>query len=74
MKQYDIRAEATRTITFAGGWSYTIHNPVTLYIRDGGKTHRVLDAEGVVHCYVAPEYGNSVLSWVPRDPSTPVQF
>lgn len=74
MKEYDISAEASRTITFASGGAYTIKDPVKLFVRDGGKTHRVLDAAGVVHCYVAPEFGPTVISWIPRDPHNPVQF
>lgn len=53
---------------------YRINNPVTLFSRHGGTTHRVLDAEGVVHCVPAPGEQGCVLRWKTKDPNKPVQF
>jgi hypothetical protein len=69
---HDISAEAWREYEH-GGRTFRIESPVTLYLRPGGSTHRVLDAEGVVHCNPAPGDG-CALRWKPRDPSQPVQF
>ena len=45
---------------------YRIDNPVAFYFREGGSTHRVVDANGIVHCV---NYGPGqavVLSWKNR--------
>ena len=58
-------------------WSdrvYRIEKPVELYYRDGGSTHRVVDASGVVHCVPAPGQQGCVLRWFTGDPKNPVQF
>lgn len=68
----DISDEAWREIELPLG-TYHIDNPVTLIIRKGGKTHRVVDANGVVHCYVAPESGKSVIRWKTKS-GAPVTF
>lgn len=70
----DIRKELVRKIFTSKGLEYTINEPVTLIIRKGGSTHRVVDATGQVHCYPAPETGHSIISWIPRDKVEPVQF
>jgi hypothetical protein len=73
MKQFDLSDEVYREYVFAGT-KYKINNPKTLYIREGGSTHRVLDDKGIVHCLPAPgEYG-CVLRWKPRDSNNPVKF
>lgn len=53
---------------------YRIDNPVALYTREGGTTHRVLDANGIVHCVSAPGYFGCVLRWQPRAGAAPVAF
>lgn len=52
---------------------YRIWSPQKLWYRNGGRTHRVEDANGVVHCVLGP--GESVvLRWQPRDSEKAVQF
>jgi len=53
---------------------YRINNPVRLFARVAGTTHRVLDADGVVHCVPAPGEQGCVLRWKPKDANYPVQF
>ena len=53
--------------------SYRINHPVTLIIRKGGSTHRVVDEDGVVHCYASPETGRTVLRWKAKN-DVPVSF
>lgn len=69
----DLSDELSREIVLPT-MRWVISEPKTLIIRKGGKTHRVVDAAGTVHCYAAPETGNSVVLWIPRNPSNPVQF
>ena len=73
MKEFDITTEAWREYDF-GGRVYRIDNPVKLFLRDGGTTHRVLDSSGIVHCL--PTVGNSgcVLRWIGKDGSPDVSF
>lgn len=73
MKTGDLKEELWREYDF-GGRVYRIENPVTLYFRPGGSTHRVVDSKGVVHCVLAPGEKDCALRWQPRDPSNPVQF
>lgn len=53
---------------------YRIENPVCLYQREGGSTHRVLASDGIVHCLPAPGVKGCVLRWKPKDASNPVQW
>lgn len=57
---------------------YTIHDPITLYRRPGGTTHRILDKAGVVHLVLVPGPNRdgtvTVHRWAPRDINNPVQF
>ena len=53
---------------------YRINYPLWLYFRPGGSTHRVVDADGIVHCVPAPGQLGCVLRWKPKDPNSPVQF
>ena len=60
----DISNERWREIYFLKtGKIYKISFPKTLIIRKGGSTHRVVDSDGIVHCYVAPELGETVIKW-----------
>lgn len=43
--------------------SHRIEKPLRLYIRRGGSTHRILDADGTAHCVPAPEVYGCVLKW-----------
>jgi hypothetical protein len=73
MEAKDLTNEIYREYDF-NGRVYTIYNPVALYTREGGTTHRVLDAENVVHCVPAPGTGDCVLRWNSRDSANPVNF
>ena len=53
---------------------YRIWNPVSLFCRPGGTTHRVVDEDGVVHCLPAPGIAATVLRWKSDDPKVPVAF
>lgn len=53
---------------------YRIENPVKLFIRPLGSTHRVLDAEGIVHCIPSVGVQGCVLRWQSKDPNNPVNF
>jgi len=74
LKQFDISEEEWREVETSGGLKIRIENPKILFIRKGGATHRVLDSEGVVHCYPAPENGHSVIRWKTRKGLSPVRF
>lgn len=56
--------ETWREYDFNGRESpYRIVNPATVQFRIGGGTHRVTDAEGIVHCVPAPGQMGCVLRW-----------
>lgn len=57
-----------------GNTVYRIDNPVTLYFRTGGSTHRVVDSSGIVHCLPGPGYHETAIRWKSNDPDTPVHF
>lgn len=69
----DISGEEYREYDF-GGRVYRIEDPVRLWCRSGGTTHRVLDRDGLVHCLPAPGHFGCILRWKPRDIDTPVAF
>lgn len=73
MEQKDITVETYREYDFAGR-VYRIDNPVSLWLRPGGTTHRVVDASNVVHCCPAPGVNGCVLRWLNKDISVPVNF
>lgn len=73
LKQNDITTEAWREYDFEGR-VYRIALPKTLYYRDGGSTHRVVDYYDVVHCVPAPGVKGCVLRWQNKDKSVPVNF
>lgn len=68
MAKHDLTPELWREYDF-GGRVYRIENPVALYTRPGGTTHRVEDANGVVHCVPAPGVGGCALRWKQREGS-----
>lgn len=70
----DISCEEFRVYKVSGGDEYRIENPVGLYYRDGGSTHRVVDSQGVSHCVPFPNEGRTVLRWQNKDLSVPVNF
>ena len=51
---------------------YRIDNPVLLFYRIGGATHRVVDTHGVTHCVPAVGHMGCVLRWFA--PKRPVAF
>lgn len=69
----DLTAEAHREYDL-GDRTYRVVAPQKLWI--GTTTHRVLDADGIVHCVPFPVAGGRtvVLRWEPRDAASPVQF
>jgi hypothetical protein len=46
-----------------GGRVYRIDKPQSVEFREGGTTHRVVDADGIVHCVPAPGVFGCVLRW-----------
>lgn len=69
----DILNELWREYDFSGR-IYRIENPVTLFYREGGTTHRVLGPDGVVHCLPAPGQLGCVLRWQNTNPENPCEF
>lgn len=73
----DLSVELYREYIDPKGNVYRISDPVALYYREGGSTHRVVDREGVTHCVAFPSgYGGAqiTLRWKNRDASQPVGF
>lgn len=64
----DVSMELWREYDF-GDRVYRIENPVKLFLRPGGTTHRVVDAEGVAHCVPAPGFQGCALRWKQKDGS-----
>lgn len=62
LTEHDISVEAWREYDFKDR-IYRINNPVSLYIRPGGTTHRIVDSEGITHCVPAPGVNSCVLRW-----------
>jgi len=62
MKEFDLTSEPWREYDF-GGRVYRIDNPQKLFYREGGTTHRVLDAKGVIHCVPAVGHFGCILRW-----------
>lgn len=69
----DITTELYREYDF-GGRVYRIDNPVKLFTRKNGTTHRVLDSDGIVHCLPSPGNIGCVLRWKNKNPKEPVNF
>lgn len=69
----DISNEAWREYDF-GGRVYRIESPKLLYMRVGGSTHRVVDANNITHCVPAPGEKGCVLRWTGIDGSNGVKF
>ncbi len=71
----DVRTEKYREYDIPGRKEpYRINDPVDLYFRSGGTTHRVVDSNGVAHCLPAPGVAGCVLRWENKDKSVPVNF
>lgn len=54
--------------------AYIIDHPVKLYFRPKGTTHRILDAEGIVHIVPAPGHGTFAIKYLPKNAAEPVRF
>lgn len=71
----DLRDEIWREYDIPGrSCPYRISEPVRLYFRKGGTTHRVLNSNGVVHCIPAVGVAGCVLRWKVKDGKNPVAF
>lgn len=83
LKEFDISHELWREYDFFGGIKdstgeimriYRINDPQKLFIRDGGKTHRVVDNKGVAHCVPTVGFLGCVLRWKNPDGEKLVNF
>ena len=76
LKEFDISREMWREYDWPARFSfpYRIENPVKLFIRPGGSTHRVVDSEGIVHCVPSVGVNGCVLRWKNSDKEKPVNF
>ena len=54
--------------------TYRIINPVLLFIRPGGTTHRVVDSDGVAHCVPSVGLLGCVIRWKNPPGDQPVNF
>lgn len=72
LKLSDISCELYREYVI-DGTPYRIAEPVGLYIREGGTTHRVVDSLGITHCVPFPA-AKTVLRWKNRAGFAPVKF
>ena len=73
LNEYDISTEVWREYDW-GGRIYRINNPVKLFIRPGGTTHRVVDTDGIAHCIPSVGVMGCVLRWENKDSKKPVNF
>jgi hypothetical protein len=73
LNEKSLETEQYREYDFQGR-IYKIENPVKLYNRTNGTTHRVVDKDGVVHCLPAPGHLGCVLRWKTKDEKVPVNF
>jgi len=55
-REYEFGPEGERIV-------YRIDNPVSLFYRRNGTTHRVVDAKLVTHVVPAPGYHGCVIRW-----------
>lgn len=73
LKEFDISHEMWREYDWCGR-IYRINNPVTLYLRPGGSTHRVVDKDGIAHCVPSVGVMGCVLRWQNPSGEKPVNF
>ena len=73
LKEFDISHEMWREYDW-NGRIYRINNPITLYLRSGGTTHRVVDKDGVAHCVPSVGVLGCVLRWQNPPGTKPVNF
>ena len=73
----DLTSEAYREYVQAANphEAYRINNPVALYRREGGTTHRVVDESGLVHCVPCGAlHPNTIIRWRNKDITNPVNW
>lgn len=73
----DLTSEEYREYVGPNGTVYRIDNPVSLYYREGGSTHRIVDREDIVHCIAYPSGYNGALialRWKNKNINKPVNF
>ena len=66
--------EEWREYTFMSSFGevkYRIAAPCMVVFRPEGTTHRVLSADGVVHCVPSPGHFGCVLTWKPAEGQPP---
>lgn len=73
MQEHDLSNEEWREYDF-GGRVYRIENPVRLWVRPGGTTHRIEQSDGVVVCLPAPGHCGCVLRWKQKPGTGAVSF
>jgi hypothetical protein len=78
MKEFDLSKEEWREYEFLCDdectITYRIEKPRKLFWEAGRTTHRVVDAEDIVHDVPTPGRYGCVLRWKNSDPTTPVNF
>jgi hypothetical protein len=57
-----------------GGRTYRIQDPIHLWYREGGSTHRILDPQGVLHLVPAPGFNGCVMRQKKAPGFPPVSF
>lgn len=70
----DLSDEIYREYEFPSGRIYRISDPVGVYIRNGGTTHRVVDQKGVAHCIPFGGKNEVVLRWKNRPGRDPAAW
>lgn len=65
----DISKEEYREYSWKDRPNYRIDNPIGLYYRINGTTHRIVDQNGITHCVPAPGLNGCALRW-----KTPKEF
>jgi len=73
LKEFDLSREEWREYDW-NGRVYRIAEPKTLFIREGGSTHRVVDTHNVVHCVPSVGVMGCVLRWFNSEENKPVNF
>ena len=77
---HEIWREYEIALGYADDWGlpamriYRIDNPVTLYTRPGGTTHRIVDRDGITHCLPAVGYHGCAIRWYNGEGNDPCKF
>lgn len=73
LRKHNVTCESWREYDFCGR-VYRIEEPVMIFFRPGGETHRVVDSKDIVHCLPAPGVKGCVLRWKSKNSKVPVNF